>query len=78
MNKQLPTGSNAWIHIPGLAPTLPEALRFEELPTGQAGVLFFQLWGLGEDSCHLVFPNKINQGQGVRLGGFPGAGLSFH
>lgn len=79
VNKQLLIGSSAWIHIPEVAPTLPETLRFEDLPVDHSGALFFQLWGLGAESCHLAFPNKFSQGAGGTVGGvFPGAGLSLH
>lgn len=70
MNSQLLTGSSAWIRILEVAPTLPEPLRFEELPEDHSGALFFQLWGLGAESCHLAFPNKTSRGAGGTIGEF--------
>ena len=67
VNKQLLPGSSAWIRIPEVAPTLPEPLRFEELPVDHSGALFFQLWGLEAESCHLAFPNKISRGAGGKV-----------
>lgn len=79
VNKQLLPSSSAWIRIPEVVPTLPEPLRFEELPVDHSGALFFQFWGLGAESCHLAFPNKISRGAGGKVWGvFPGAGLSLH
>ena len=63
VNKQLPTGSHAWLHGPAVAPH-SAALRFEELPMAQPGTWFVWLWGFREESCHSVFPIRSAWGWG--------------